>query len=85
MYVKRYVIGQLFEAKQIISVLSGLPYGMDKEYLDLVRPSGIIRTWISVNTDTARSDVNHELSLKVKSAWSIGLLVYISSFSLMLT
>ena len=39
---------------------------MNKQYLEVIRPSGIIRTWIGVDTASARTDVTHELSLKVE-------------------
>lgn len=42
-----------------------LPYGMDKDYLAKILPSGLIRTWLSVDKDSLDSSVNHELSLKV--------------------
>ena len=64
--VYHFEIGQQFLTKQEISVSSGLTFGMDKQYLDIVRPSGIIRTWIGVDTNAPRSGVIHELSLKVQ-------------------
>ena len=64
--VYHFEIGQQFLTKQEISVSTGLTFGMDKQYLDIVRPSGIIRTWIGVDTNSARSGVIHELSLKVQ-------------------
>ena len=42
-----------------------MPYGMDKEYLDIVKPSGIVRTWISVINSGPNNNVLHELTLKV--------------------
>ena len=57
--------GQQFVTRQDISVSNGLTFGMDKQYFEEVEPSGIIRTWIGVDTSSARSDVTHELSLKV--------------------
>ena len=55
---------------------TSLPYGMNKEYLDIVRPSGIVRTWVGVMTSNVRDGVVHELTLKVyhgniKSMFSI--------------
>ena len=44
---------------------SDLPYGMDKDYMEKIEPSGLIRTWMSVDRTSARSGVTHEISLKV--------------------
>ena len=41
-----------------------LPYGIDKEYLERIKPSGIVRTWLSIS-NSPRSDVIHEFTLKV--------------------
>ena len=38
---------------------------MDKDYLEKVKPSGLIRTWMSVNTASPNSGAIHEISLKV--------------------
>merc|ERR1712150_75530 len=56
--------GEQFSSEQEVNVASELPYGMNKQYLEVIRPSGIFRTWIGVNTASARTDVTHELSLK---------------------
>ena len=60
--------GEYFSISQDVDVSlhNSLPYGMNKEYLDTIRPSGIVRTWMGVITSNVRNDVFHDLTLKVK-------------------
>ena len=53
-----------------------LPYGMDKEYLRTIKPSGILRTWMQSKSTTqgVRSDVTHEflLNMQLSNSENIG-------------
>ena len=62
-----FKLGEYFSISQQVDVLQydSLPYGMDKNYLDVVRPSGIVRTWMGVLISNARNNVFHEITLKV--------------------
>ena len=48
-----------------VTQLNRLPYGINKEYMTIVKPSGIVRTWVGVDSSTPRQNVNHEISLTV--------------------
>lgn len=68
-YIIRYcnIEGEYIEQTQTINVMipNELPYGIDKDYLEIVRPSGIVRSWIGVNTDSPRAGVDITFSLLV--------------------
>ena len=53
---------------QDINVARDLPYGMDKTYLDTIKPSGILRNWIwsSTANSQGRSNVIHLLNLNMR-------------------
>ena len=41
-----YLTGQAYSMSQNIDVAKDLPYGMNKNYIDVIKPSGILRNWI---------------------------------------
>ena len=59
--------GEYVSLDQEINVLSfdELPYGIEKEYMERIKPSGLVRIWVSVRSNSPRSDIIHDVSLKV--------------------
>ena len=57
--------GQVYSISQEVKVSQGFPYGMDKDYVDVVNPSGILRSWIwsSTASNGGRAGVVHYLSM----------------------
>ena len=63
-----YAAGQEYELTQEIDVSSDLPYGIDKEYIEVIKPSGILRTWVESQSSSSsvRPDMKHGLTLKME-------------------
>ena len=39
---------------------------MNKEYIDVIKPSGLLRTWFQSPTGSAGPDIKHLLTMKMK-------------------
>ena len=66
----------LFSAKtfsigQEVSATDSLPFGMNRAYLDIVRPSAILRTWISHPPVSNPQQTNHLLNITVLFSTSL--------------
>ena len=61
-------VGEYISMKQSINDIdnSVLAYGMNAEYLHVVNPSGIVRTWFGVEKSSPRAEINHKVSLVVR-------------------
>ena len=59
------ILGDGYAISQDIDVNTGLPYGMNKDYIDQIKPSGIIRTWFHPKNTQSRSGVEQELDLQM--------------------
>ena len=55
-----------YSITQVLDVSRDLPYGMNREYIGIVKPSGLLRTWFQSPTGTAGPDINHLLTIKMK-------------------
>lgn len=68
--------GGVFSYAQNINVSTNFPYGMDFDYLDAVKPFGLLRTWIG--SKDRRGGQTHSVNLVVNSYLS-GSVVHSSS------
>jgi hypothetical protein len=57
--------GKYFALFQEIKTTTDFPFGMDRKYLSIVKPTAILRTWISHSQSPKPANTNHWLNISV--------------------
>ena len=64
--MKYFNTGNAYSISQEIDVAHDLPYGMNRNYINDVKPSGILRSWFQSPIQNSRSGIEQLLTMTMK-------------------
>ena len=61
------IVGEHYQLSQVLNVTKDLPYGINKEYIENIKPSGLLRTWFQSKQQNGNiRDVQHQVTMTME-------------------